>query len=64
MTEYEVKIAERVVHVLRVEAASPDEATELAYRMLSDGMSPDMKTDVDYQLNYDGYTGEDSAEEV
>ena len=64
MTEYEVQIPERVIHVLRVEAASHDEAIELAAQLLSNGMSDDMKKDVDYQFNYDGFTGEDSAEEL
>lgn len=64
MTEYIVKIDERMYHTLTIEAETADEATEKAYQMLRDGMTPEEEKACEYTLESDGFTGEHSAEEV
>ena len=64
MTEYEVKIDERIAHTLTVEAASQDEAVELAYELLRSGMSPDKETEVDYSMESVGFTGSHDVWEI
>jgi hypothetical protein len=62
MTEYIVKIDERFTHTLTVEAGSPDEATDKAYQMLSDGLTTEDEKACDYTFEADGYTGQHSVE--
>lgn len=64
MTEYIVKIDERMYHTLTIEAETADEATDKAYQMLRDGMTPEEEKACEYTLESDGFTGEYSAEEV
>jgi hypothetical protein len=64
MKEYEVKISEKVTHVLTVEAASQDEAVDIAYKLLTDGMSKEQEEEHDYIFDSEGFTGEHSTYEV
>lgn len=64
MTEYQIKIDERMFHTLTIEAETADEATEKAYQMLRDGLTPEDEKACDYSLESDGFTGEHSAEVV
>lgn len=64
MTEYEVKIDERIAHTLTVEAASEDEAVELAYELLRSGMSPEKEKEVDYSMESVGFTGSHDVWEI
>jgi hypothetical protein len=64
MKEYEVKISEKVTHVLTVEAASEDEAVDLAYKLLTDGMSKEQEEKHDYVFDSEGFTGEYSTYEI
>ena len=64
MTEYIVKIDERMYHTLTVEAETADEASEKAYQMLRDGLTPEEEKACDYSLESDGFTGEHSTEVV
>ena len=64
MTEYIVKIDERMYHTLTIEAETADEATEKAYQMLRDGLTPEDEKACDYSFESDGFTGEHSAEVV
>jgi hypothetical protein len=61
MTEFVVKIDERVTHSMVVEAASREDAIAMGYKLLTDGMTPEMEKQYDYQLEADGYTGQDDA---
>ncbi len=63
LKEYQVKLYERIVHMLVVEAHTEDEAAEKAYKLITDGMSKDVEKDVDYQLDSDGLTGDISVTE-
>ena len=63
MTEYIVRIQERVTHSVVVEAASEDAAIELGYKLLTDGMSPEEEKARDYDIESDGYTGYHYTEE-
>lgn len=58
MTEFVVKIDERMTHSMVIEAASKEEAVAAAYKLLTDGMTPEIEKDLDYQLESDGYTGQ------
>jgi hypothetical protein len=64
MPEYRVRIFERAAHELNVEAASEDEAIDLAYKTLTAGMSEQDKLDTDYVLEFVEYTGSAEAEEI
>jgi hypothetical protein len=61
MTEFVVKIDERMTHSMVIEAASKEEAVAAAYKLLTDGMTPEIEKDLDYQLESDGYTGQHDA---
>lgn len=64
MSEYEVRIDERITHTLTVEAASRDEAVELAYELLRSGMTSDKEKEVDYSMESVGFTGNHDAWEI
>lgn len=64
MTEFLIKIDERMYHTLTIEADTADEAIEKAYQMLRDGLTKDEEKACDYSFESDGFTGEHSAEEV
>jgi hypothetical protein len=64
MPRYEIKIDERFYHSLTIEAASQDEAVELAYKLLTDGMSKEQETEYDYIFESEGFTGEHSTYEI
>jgi hypothetical protein len=61
MTQYVVKIDERVTHSLVIEAETAGEALQLGYQLLTDGLTPEMEKEFDYELEADGYTGQDSV---
>lgn len=62
MTEYIIKIDERMYHTLTIEAGSADEATEKAYELLRNGLTVEEEKALDYSFESDGFTGEHSAE--
>ena len=64
MPEYRVRIFERAAHELNVEAATEDDAIDLAYATLTSGMTDQMKLDTDYVLEFVEYTGSAEAEEI
>lgn len=61
MTEYIVKIDERMTHNLIIEAASAEEAVEKGYQLLRDGMTPADEEAYGYDLESDGFTGQHDA---
>jgi hypothetical protein len=58
MTQYVVKIDERMTHNLIIEAASAEEAVEKGYQLLRDGMTPEDEQEYGYELESDGFTGQ------
>ena len=58
MASYIVKIDERFVHTLVIEAASRDEAVAAGYQLLTDGFTPEMEKDLEYEFESEGYTGQ------
>jgi hypothetical protein len=61
--EYQVVIYETVSHKLTVEANSPEEATELAYDLLSNQEDEYLKENYDYHLEAE-YAGESDIYEL
>lgn len=61
--EYQVVIYETVSHKLTVEANSPEEATELAYDLLSNQEDEYLKENYDYYLEAE-YAGESDIYEL
>ena len=64
MTEYIVKVEEKFIHTLTVTANNSDEASEMAYQMLRNGLSDEGKSACDYSLEPFEFTGEWVTEEV
>jgi hypothetical protein len=62
MTEFVVKIDERMYHTLTIEAETADEAVEKGYELLRNGMTKEEEVETDYSFESDGFTGEHSAE--
>lgn len=58
MTEYLVKIDERFFHTFVVEAASKEEALEMGYELLRNGMTTEEEAARDYDFESDGFTGD------
>lgn len=58
MASYIVKIDERFVHTLVIEAASRDEAVAAGYQLLTDGFTPEIEKDLEYEFESEGYTGQ------
>jgi hypothetical protein len=58
MTQYVVKIDERMTHNLIIEAVSAEEAVEKGYQLLRDGMTPEDEKTYGYDLESDGFTGQ------
>lgn len=61
--EYQVVIYETVSHKLTVEANSPEEATDLAYDLLSNQEDEYLKENYDYYLEAE-YAGESDIYEL
>lgn len=53
-----VKIDERFTHNLIIEADTSEEALELGYQLLRDGMTPDDEKKYGYDFESDGFTGQ------
>lgn len=64
MTEYIVKVEEKFLHTLTIEASNATEASDKAYALLSKGLTEEEKTASDYDLTAYEFTGEWTAEEV
>lgn len=64
MTEYIVKVEEKVIHTLTVTASNSDEASDKAYQMLRNGLSDEGKSACDYSLEPFEFTGEWTTQEV
>ena len=61
MTEYVVKIDERMTHNLIIEASTAEEAIEKGYQLLRDGMTPEDEKEYGYAMESEGFTGQHDA---
>lgn len=61
MTQYIVKIDERMTHNLIIEANSPDEAIEQGYQLLRDGLTLKDEATYGYAFESEGFTGQHDA---
>lgn len=65
MATYNVKIYERVIHSIEVEAPSKESAKEKAYDLISNTSEYDLLLNYQYGYSIDGeYMGIDEIEEI